>query len=109
MKTSNQVTRSHSHSTRTHSSRTMFSQRNSISHYLQKVWYSTIFEPLHEKPCFLQGQIRLEIWDLEVEEFYYLCSENKSADQLSGNCLCFCIYKSRFSHEAAHVHVCCSG
>ena len=40
----------------------------------------------------------------------YLCSENKGADQLQGNCaadmrLCFCIYmqKSRFSHEVANM------
>ena len=40
---------------------------------------------------------------------YYLCSENKGADQLhvycaADLCLCFRIYaKSRFSHDAAHI------
>ena len=29
---------------------------------------------------------RLEILDLEVEELYYLCSENKGADQLCSDC-----------------------
>ena len=46
---------------------------------------------------------------LLVERFYYLCSENKSADQLRGYCaadlhLCSHIYvKSRFSHDAAYM------
>ena len=37
---------------------------------------------------------------------YYLCSENKGADQLSGyweTDLCLC--KSRFSHDDAHMAV----
>ena len=39
---------------------------------------------------------------------YYLCSENKGTDQLSGYCeadlrLCFRICKKRFSHDAAHI------
>ena len=43
-----------------------------------------------------------------MEELYYLNSENKGADQLSGNraadlLLCFHICKSRFSHDAAHM------
>ena len=46
----------------------------------------------------------LEISDLEVEGLYYLCSENKGADQLRG-CraadlhLCFLICKNRVSHD----------
>ena len=35
-----------------------------------------------------------------IEELYYLCSENKSADQLCGH-LWFYICKTRFSHDAA--------
>ena len=43
------------------------------------------------------------IW--EVEGLYYLCSENKGADQLRSYCaadlrLCFRICKKRFSHDA---------
>ena len=42
------------------------------------------------------------------EGLYYLCSENKDADQLHGNReadlrLCFRIYKIRFSHGEAQV------
>ena len=44
----------------------------------------------------------------EVEEFYYLCSENKDANQLHGYSradlrLCFRICKKRFSHAGAHI------
>ena len=44
----------------------------------------------------------------EVEGLYYLCSENKGADQLRGYReadlrLCFRICKSRFSHDVAHL------
>ena len=45
----------------------------------------------------------------EVEGLFYLCSENKGADQLRGYCtadLClrFRIYtKTRFSHDMAHL------
>ena len=44
-----------------------------------------------------------------VEGLYYLCSENKGADQLHGYRevdlrLCFRMYaKRRFSHDAAHL------
>ena len=41
---------------------------------------------------------------------YYLCSENKGADQLRGYReadlrLCFRVCKSRFSHDAAHLYI----
>ena len=44
----------------------------------------------------------------KVEGLYYLCSENKDADQLRSYCaadlcLCFRIWKSWFSHNAAHI------
>ena len=45
----------------------------------------------------------------KVEGFYYLCSENKGADQLCSYCaadlhLCFCIYgKRRFSRDVAQI------
>ena len=41
----------------------------------------------------------------KVEKLYYLCSENKDADQLRGYDLrlCFCIAKSRFSHDVAQI------
>ena len=43
----------------------------------------------------------------KVEGLYYLCSENKGADQLRGYreadlCLCFRICKTLVSHDAAH-------
>ena len=43
-----------------------------------------------------------------MEGLYYLCSENKGADQLRGYReadlhLCFRICKSRFSHYEAHI------
>ena len=42
-----------------------------------------------------------------VEEIYYLCRENKEADQLHGTAALICIFvftyaKSRFSHDAPH-------
>ena len=45
-----------------------------------------------------------------MEGLYYLCSENKGADQLRGYReadlrLCFRICKSRFSHDEAHMFV----
>ena len=48
----------------------------------------------------------LEFWISEVEGFYYLCSENKGADQLrpTTQLICtsvFAFAKSRFSHENA--------
>ena len=41
----------------------------------------------------------LKFWIKKVEGLYYLCSENKGADQLCGYCeadlrLCFCICKT---------------
>ena len=44
----------------------------------------------------------------EVEGVYYLCSENKGADQLhifhaADLCLFFTYAKNRFSHDAAHT------
>ena len=46
----------------------------------------------------------------EVEGLYYLCSENKGADQLRGYReadlrLCFRYAKSRFSHDAAQYKI----
>ena len=45
--------------------------------------------------------------NLEVEELYYLCSENKGADQMGSYRQQICTFvftytKSRFSHDAAH-------
>ena len=45
---------------------------------------------------------------LEVEGLYYPCSENKGADQQRSYCavdlrLCFCMWKSRFSHNEAQL------
>ena len=55
----------------------------------------------------------------EVEEFYYLCSENKGAEQLhcdsAADCtvtaqlICTFVFtyaKTRFSHDAAHIINC---
>ena len=49
-----------------------------------------------------------------VERLYCVCSKNKGADQLLGNCCTF-VYaytKSKFSHDAAHIfcfneYICC--
>ena len=43
-----------------------------------------------------------------MEGLYYLCSENKGADQLRGYreadlWLCFRIYKKPFSHDEAYM------
>ena len=77
------------------------------------LWYlQSIYEPRHEKTNILvsnlvrhkpgcaatEGGLRLEILDLESRGLYYLCSENKPADQLRGCCeadlrLCLCICK----------------
>ena len=45
----------------------------------------------------------------KVEGLYYLCSENKGADQLRGDReadlrLCFRICKHLFSYDVAHFH-----
>ena len=45
---------------------------------------------------------------LEVEELYYLCNENKGADQLRGYAKLVCVFvfayaKNRFSHHEAHM------
>ena len=58
------------------------------------------------KPQKMVRSLKFPIY--EVEGLYYLCSENKGADQLCGYCtadlrLCFCICKNRFSHDAAHM------
>ena len=47
----------------------------------------------------------------KVEGLYYLCSENKGADQLRGHRetdlrLCVRICKSQFSHNEAHICPC---
>ena len=40
----------------------------------------------------------------KVERLHYLCSKNKSADQLHCNhAFVFAYAKSRFSHDAAHI------
>ena len=46
--------------------------------------------------------------DLEVDELYYQCSEDKCADQLRGYrsaylCLGFTYAKNRFSHDSAQM------
>ena len=51
-----------------------------------------------------EGGFGLEILDLE--RLYYLCCENKCADQLHGKLIyafVFTYAKSRFSHDAAHT------
>ena len=50
--------------------------------------------------------LKFQSW--KVEGLYYLCSENKGADQLHGYCaadlhLCFCICKNSVSHKTAHI------
>ena len=68
-----------------------------------------VFEPRREKTCLrdfrhkpgcisAEDSRRLKFWSYEVEGLYYLCSENKGADQLRNYCaadlsLCFRICK----------------
>ena len=43
----------------------------------------------------------------EVEGLYYLCSESKSADQVTAQLICpfvFAYAKRRFSYGAAHIY-----
>ena len=73
--------------------------------------------PLHEEICFLcvlnrtlQSQkiargLKFRIWE-EVALYYYLCRENKCADQLRGYHVAICAFvfkyaKSRFSEDMA--------
>ena len=53
---------------------------------------------------------RLKFRIKKEEGLYYLCSENKGADQLRGNCeadlrLCFQYAKHSFSHDAAQYDI----
>ena len=46
----------------------------------------------------------------EVEELYYLCSENKGADQFAVTAKLICVFvfayaKCWFSHDAAHIYL----
>ena len=46
--------------------------------------------------------------DLGNGRIVLFCNEKKGTDQLHGHCaadlrLCFCIYKSRFSHDTAQM------
>ena len=79
------------------------------------------FEPSHEKtnnfltrsdtnrPVQPQKQARsLKFWVKVEEIFYYLCSENKGANQLCSYCtadlcLCFHLRILWFSHAVAHL------
>ena len=50
----------------------------------------------------------LKVWIKEEEGLYYLCSENKGADQLLGYCELICVFvfayaKIPFSHDAAQI------
>ena len=50
--------------------------------------------------------LKFRTW--EVEELYYLCSENKGADQLRGYAKLICVFvfayaKCWFSHDTAHI------
>ena len=51
--------------------------------------------------------LKFPIW--KVEPLYYLCSENKGADQLSGYLaadICVFVYtKGGFYHDAAHLKI----
>ena len=65
---------------------------------------------VRHKPCCTATEdgLRLEILDLE-SELYYLCSENKGADQLRGYTaklifvFVFAYAKCWFSHDAAQM------
>ena len=67
-----------------------------------------VSDQVRHKPGCTTTEDGLKFRIKEVEGLYYLCSENIGADQLCGYRtadlgLCFCIYKSRFSHDAAHI------
>ena len=58
----------------------------------------------------MEESYRLLIWDLGSRGIYYLCSENKDADQLRGKLtvqlICAIVFvnaKVRFSHNVAHL------
>ena len=63
----------------------------------------------HKPACTKQKMARgLKVRIKEEEGLYYLCSENKSVDQLRGKLICVFVFayaKSRFSHDAAHMYV----
>ena len=74
----------------------------------------SINEPCHEKNNVVSKQVwhravqaqkmarGLKFWIWKVEELYYLCSENKGADQLCFVCaFVFICAKYRFSHDVA--------
>ena len=77
-----------------------------------------LLEPRHEKTC-LRGDTNqavlpqmmvrgLKCRILEVEGLYYLCKENKGADQLRSYAQLICAFvyayaKNMFSHDAAHL------
>ena len=53
---------------------------------------------------------RLEISILKVEGLYFLCGENKGADQLAVTAQLICVFvfayaKSLFSHKEAHIRI----
>ena len=65
-----------------------------------------------KKTCPTQTELHshgLKFWIQKEEGLYYLCSENKDADQLRGYrvadlLLCFCICKkNRFSYDASQI------
>ena len=80
--------------------------RNQITFEPWSVWFPTWFDT--NQAVQLQKLARgLKFRILKVEGSYYLCSENKGADQLRGYReadLRLCLYaKCWFSHDAAHL------
>ena len=78
-----------------------------MSRFMRKLtfWFSTWSDT--NQAVQLQKIARgLKFWIKKVEGLYYLCSENKGADQLHNDCaadlrLSFCICKT-FSHVPVH-------
>ena len=76
----------------------MLSNSGEVSCSTLGPWWDSNPRPCDPGLCFL-----------EEEGFYYLCSENKGADQLRSYCaadqlLCFRIYaKRQFSHDMSHI------
>ena len=48
----------------------------------------------------------LKFWTEEVDGLFYICNENKGADQNTAQLICAFVLaytKNRFSHDAAHL------
>ena len=80
-----------------------------MSHVMRKqtFWFPTWSDTNRAvQPQKMARGLKFRIW--KIEGLYYLCSENKGADQLRGSheadqLFVFAYAKSRFSHDEAHM------